>query len=57
MMCYNSISYEDASSERWIEFITCLRIENKICERLYYIGSRKCMMQKYKEISATMRNT
>lgn len=35
MLSQDSISYEDASTKRWMEFNTYLRIANKICERAY----------------------
>lgn len=43
MMSQDSISYEDASTKRWMEFNTCLRIANKSYERAYErsLGPRK----------------
>ena len=43
MMFQDSISCEDASTKRQMEFNTCLTIANKICERVYEwsLGPRK----------------
>lgn len=53
MMSQDSISYEDASTKRWLEFNTYLRIANKICERAYEwsLGPRKYFFLHDTEIS------
>lgn len=53
MLSQDSISYEDASTKRWMEFNTYLRIANKICERAYEwsLGPRKYFFLNDTEIS------